>query len=277
MAIWIALARNTWSSYQRHNGQWLAAALAYFAAFAIAPLIIVVVEIAGFFLNSHHQALHAIYSAIPAAGGTAVRQIVTATFSQPRKSVVTQIVGWIVFVVAAIGLFSALQFALNAAWDLQQQRRGFWTTVRERALSFCMMLVAALLLMLSVIGTTVLQAFSAELASHGAAVVELSKTADFLISLLVVWLLFTLLFEYLPDTRIAWRDVWVGAGITALLFVIGQSLLGWYLGRTAVASTYGAFGSLVIFLLWANYSSQIVLLGAEFTHVYAQWREAHPR
>lgn len=277
MATWIALARNTWNSYQRHNGQWLAAALAYFAAFAIAPLIIVVVEIAGFFLNSHHQALHAIYSAMPSAGGTAVRQIVSATFAHPRKSIIAQVVGWALFVVAAIGLFSALQFALNAAWDIEPQRNGFWKTVRERAWSFCMMLVAALLLMVSVISNTVLNAFSASLASHGAAVASLSKTVDFLVSFAVVWLLFTLLFEYLPDTRIAWRDVWIGAGITSLLFVIGQSLLGWYLGRTAATSTYGAFGSLVIFLLWANYSSQIVLLGAEFTHVYAQWRDAHPR
>ncbi len=274
MATAIALARDTWSSYQRHNGQWLAAALAYFAAFAIAPLIIVVVEIAGFFLHNHHQALHAIYSAMPAAGGAAVRQIVAASFSHPRQNVLAQIVGWAVFVVAAIGLFSSLQFALNAAWDVEGQRHGLWQTVKERALSFCMMLVAALLLILSVILNTVLSAFSAALASHGAAVVNLTKGTDFVVSLIVVWLLFTLLFEYLPDTRIAWRDVWIGAGITALLFVIGQTLLGWYLGRMAITSSYGAFGSLVVFLLWANYSAQTVLLGAEFTHAYAQRRTA---
>lgn len=272
MASWIALAKDTWSSYQRHNGQWLAAALAYFAAFAIAPLIIVVVEIAGFFLHSHQQALHAIYSAMPAAGGTAVRQIVSATFMHPRQSVLAQIVGWAVFVVAALGLFSSLQFALNAVWDVEQQRRGLWQTIRERAWSFCMMLVAALLLMLSIAFNTVLNTFSTSLAHHGAAVAGAGKVTDFVVSFLVVWVLFTVLFEYLPDTRIAWRDVWGGAGITALLFVIGQSLLGWYLGCAAVASIYGAFGSLVIFLLWANYSSQIVLLGAEFTHVYAQRR-----
>lgn len=277
MNAWIGLARETWGSYQRHNGQWLAAALAYFAAFAVAPLVIVVVEIAGFFLHGHQPALHAIYAAMPAAGGQAVREIVTATFAHPRQSVLTQVVGWGLFVVAAIGLFSSLQFALNTAWDLEQQRRGLWQTVRDRALSFGMMLVAALLLMLSVIFNTLLTAFSAALARHGAAIVSVGKSTDFLVSLVVVWLLFTLLFEYLPDTRIAWRDVWVGAGITALLFVLGQTLLGWYLGRAAVASAYGAFGSLVIFLLWANYSSQIVLLGAEFTHAYAQRRAAHTR
>jgi membrane protein len=277
MAAWIALVRETWSAYQRHNGPWLAAALAYFAAFAIAPLIIVVVEIAGFFLHGHQQALHAIYSAIPAAGGNAVRQIVSASFLHPRQSVLAQIVGWVIFVVAAIGLFGALQFALNAVWDVEPQRHGLWQTVRERAWSFCMLLVAALLLMLSVVFDTVLNAFSATLSQHGAAIVNLTKTADFVVSLFVVWLLFTLLFEYLPDTRISWRDVWAGAGITALLFTGGQTLLGWYLGRAAVTSTYGAFGSLVVFLLWANYSSQIVLLGAEFTHVYAQRRGTQTR
>ena len=139
------------------------------------------------------------------------------------------------------------------------------------------MLMAALLLMLSILFNAVLNTFSATLARHGAAIVSLSKAMDFVVSFLVVWLLFTVLFEYLPDTRIAWRDVWAGAGLTALLFTVGQSLLGWYLGRAGVTSTYGAFGSLVIFLLWANYSSQIVLLGAEFTHVYAQRRGVHAR
>jgi membrane protein len=277
MATWIALARDAWSGYQRHNGQWLAAALAYFAAFAIAPLIIVVVEIAGFFLHGHQRALHAIYAAMPAAGGTAVRQIVSATLAHPRQNVIAQTVGWVVFVVAALGLFSSLQFALNAVWDVEQQRLGLWQTLRARAWSFCMMLVAALLLMLSIAFNTVLNAFSAALARYGSAIVGAGNATDFVVSFVVVWVLFTMLFEYLPDTRIAWRDVWGGAAITALLFVIGQSVLGWYLGRAAVASSYGAFGSLVIFLLWANYSSQIVLLGAEFTHVCAQRRATQAR
>jgi membrane protein len=272
MATWITLAKDTWDSYQRHNGQWLAAALAYFAAFAIAPLVIVVVEIAGFFLHGHQQALQAIYSAMPAAGGNAVQQIVGATVSHPRQNVLAQIVSWVVFVVAAMGLFGSLQFALNVLWDVERQRRSFWQTVRERAWSFCMMLVAALLLMLSVVVNTVLNTFSATLARHGMAIVSVSKGIDFVVSFVVLWLLFTVLFEYLPDTRISWRDVWIGSGITALLFTIGQTLLAWYLARAAVVSTYGAFGSLVIFLLWANYSSQIVLLGAEFTHVYARRR-----
>ena len=185
--------------------------------------------------------------------------------------------GWIVFVAAALGLFGALQYALNTIWDVDRQRRGLWQTVRERAWSFCMILVAALLLMLSVAFNTVLNAFSAALAPHGAAIVSLGKATDFAVSFFVVWLLFTVLFEYLPDTRISWRDVWAGAGITAFLFTIGQTVLGWYLGRAAVTSTYGVFGSLVVFLLWANYSSQIVLLGAEFTHVYVQRRDAHVR
>lgn len=267
MATWIALAKDTWKSYQRHNGPWLAAALAYFATFAIAPLVIVVVEIAGFFLHGHAQALHAIYATMPAAGGNAVREIVAATFAHPRQSVVAQVISWAVFLLAAVGLFGSLQFALNTIWDVEQQRRGFLQTLRERALGFCMLLIGALLLMLSIACNAVLAAFSG----------SLGTTTDFAVTFLVVWILFAILFEYLPDTRIEWRDVWTGAGITALLFVAGQMVLGWYLGRAAVASAYGAFGSLVVFLLWANYSSQIVLLGAEFTHVYAQRRDAQAR
>lgn len=264
MAAWIDLARATWSGYRRHNGPWLAAALAYFAAFAIAPLIIVLVAIAGFFLHSHRQVLDAIYTAMPPGGGAAVRAIVTATFAQRRHSEIAQIAGWIVFVVAAIGLFGSLQFALNSAWDVEQRKRTLRQTLTDRALSFCMMLVAALLLLISVVANAALNALSAP------------KAGDFTISFVVVWALFTLLFEYLPDTRIAWRDACAGGALTAILFVIGQSLLGWYLGRAAVTSAYGAFGSLVVFLLWANYSAQIVLLGAEFTHAYAQRRSLHP-
>jgi membrane protein len=264
MAAWIELARATWDGYQRHNGPWLAAALAYFAAFAIAPLIIVVVAISGLFLHAHRQVLDTVYAAMPPGGGSAVRAIVAATFAQRRHGEIAQIAGWIVFVFAAIGLFGSLQSALNAAWDLEQRKRSPWRAIADRALTFCMMLVAAFLLLISVVANAVLNALSAP------------KAGDFALSLVVVWALFTLLFEYLPDTRVAWRDACTGGALTALLFVVGQSVLGWYLGRAAITSAYGAFGSLVVFLLWANYSAQIVLLGAEFTHAYAQRRSLHP-
>ena len=264
------LAVQTWANYQRHNAQWLAAALAYFAAFAVAPLIIVVVAIAGLFIHNHQRTLNAIYDHMPGPSMVAVRQIVAGTLDQPHHSVIAQIAGWTLFVVAAIGLLSALQFALNTVWEVAPKKLGIAQKIKERALIFAMMLALALLLMLSVLANAALGIASSHFGLSISGPVALAKTADFALSVALSWLFFVLLFKYLPDARIAWRDVWLGAGLTALLFVAGQLLLGWYLGGAGVSSAYGAFGSLVVFLLWANYSSQILLLGAEFTHAYGQ-------
>ena len=268
----IALLRETWTAYQGHNAQWLAAALAYFAAFAVAPLIIVLVEVAGFVVHNHQHVLDVVFGYMQrdvGAGSGAVKQIVAATFNQPRKSVTAQAVGWAVFIFAAIGLFTALQFALNTVWDATNRSGGLLQTLLQRITGFAMMLAVALLLLLSVFANAALTTAAGYLTNLFAGLATLLKVADFLSTSALVCVLFALLFRYLPNARIAWRDVWLGAGLTAVLFTIGQFLLGWYLGRAGVTSVYGAFGSLVAFLLWANYTAQIFLLGAEFTHVYA--------
>lgn len=273
MGRWIPLLRETWTAYQKHNAPWLAAALAYFGAFAVAPLTIVVVEIAGFFLHSHRHVLDVIFNYMRqdlGSGSDAVRQIVTSTFNQPRHSLASQIVSWALFVLAAVGLFNGLQFALNTAWDVAEQKQGIWETVAQKALGFAMMLVVAALLLASVVANAALATASSYLARVFTGLGVIAQIGDFLITFGFVWLLFALLFRYLPNARISWGDVRLGAGITALLFTVGQFLIGWYLGRAGLSSSYGAFGSLVAFLLWANYTAQIFLLGAEFTHVYAQ-------
>ncbi|HEX3369581.1 MAG TPA: YihY/virulence factor BrkB family protein, partial [Candidatus Cybelea sp.] len=207
---------------------------------------------------------------IPGPGALAVRQIVAATLDQQRHSVIAQIAGWTLFVVAAIGLFSGLRFALNCVWEVAPKRLGVAQTIKERALVFAMMLAVALLLMLSILANAALAVASSHFGRSFPGPAALAKPADFVLSAALSWLFFALIFKYLPDARVAWRDVWLGAGLTALLFVAGQLVLGWYLSGAGVSSAYGAFGSLVVFLLWANYSSQILLLGAEFTHAYSQ-------
>jgi membrane protein len=269
----IPVAKVSWTDFQRHNGQWLAAALAYFAAFAIAPLIIVLVEIAGLVVHDHQKVLNLVFGYLQrdaGAGAGAVKQIVAATFNQPRTGVVAEIVGWIVFIVAAVGLFSAVQFALNTVWDVTPQKRTLRDAIRQRASSFGVMLGIALILLLSMGVNAVLTAMSGYLTHVFIGFASLMKIADFLISFGVLWAAFALLYEYLPECRIEWRDVWAGSAVTAFLFVVGQFLLGWYLGRAGVSSGYGAFGSLVVFLIWVNYSAQIVLFGAEVTQVYAR-------
>ena len=270
----IPLVKETFTEFQRHKVQWLAAAIAYFTIFAIAPLIIVVVEIAGLFLGQHQAVLDSLYAYMSSSAGPSaahgVQAIVSATFSQRKVGLLAQLVGWTVFVVGAVGLFTSLQEAFNTVWDVTPEKKTLLETIKRRALSFGMVLGIAFLLLVSLGVNAVLA-----IASHAMVDViprspTVAKLFDFVISVAMVTALFALLFEYLPEHRIAWRDVWLGATVSALLFVVGQSLLGWYLGRAAFSSGYGAFGGLIAFLIWTYYSAQIMLFGAEFTHVYAR-------
>jgi membrane protein len=273
----VELVKLTWQEFQRHNAVWLAAALAYFAAFTIAPLVIVTVEIAGLVIPNRQHVLDVIYGYLNQDVGTgagAVRQIVTAMFDESRRGLIAQILGWLLFTVGALGLFSSLQFALNTTWDVPTRQASLLQSIRQRALSFAAMLLLAVLLLVSIGVNALLVLATNDIERVLPDSTGPLKAVDFFVSLATVWIGFTILFALLPDRRIHLRDVWVGAGITAFLFVVGQMLLGWYLGRASLTSVYGAFGSLVIFLLWVNYSAQIVLFGAEFTQVYARWYRA---
>ena len=270
----VPLAKETISEFQRHKSPWLAAAIAYYTMFAIAPLIIVIVEIAGLFLGHHQVVLDRLYGYMSANAGPSaahgIQAIVTATFSHRKAGIFAQIVGWSVFVVAAVGLFSSLQEALNTVWDVTPNKRSFLATIKERLLSFGAVLGVAFLLLVSLGINALLTLASGTLVHVIPGFPTIAKILDFIVSFAMVTALFALLFEYLPERRIDWRDVIPGAVVSALLFVVGQFLLGWYLGRAGVSSGYGTFGGLIVFLIWVNYSAQIMLLGAEFTHVYAR-------
>jgi membrane protein len=274
IAVLVPLVKETFSEFQRHKSQWLAAAIAYFTLFAIAPLIIIVVEIAGFFLGRHQVVLHQLYGYLSSNAGSSaahgIQSIVTTTFSQRKAGAISQIVGWAVFVIGAVGLFSSLQEALNTVWDVTPTKRTLLETLKQRLLSFGTVLGIAFLLLVSLALNSLLNVASSALTDVFAEFPTLLKVLDFALSLALVTTLFAFMFEFLPERRIAWRDVWVGALASALLFVVGQFLLGWYLGRAGVSSGYGTFGGIVVFLIWVYYSAQIMLLGAEFTHVYAR-------
>jgi membrane protein len=270
----VPLAKATFADFQRHKAQWLAAAIAYFTIFAIAPLVIVVVEIAGLFLGRHQVVLNELYGYLSSTAGPAaahgIQSIVTATFSQRKAGMTAQIIGWIVFVFAAIGLFTSLQEALNTVWDVTPEKKTIVETIKGRLLSFGMVLCVAFVLLVSLGLNSVMTVAAAAMAHVFPAFSSLMKLADFIVSFALITAVFAVLFEYLPECRVAWRDVWLGAAVSALLFVVGQFLLGWYLGRAGISSSYGAFGGMIVFLLWTFYSAQILLLGAEFTHVYAR-------
>ncbi|HLY01669.1 MAG TPA: YihY/virulence factor BrkB family protein [Candidatus Cybelea sp.] len=270
----VPLAKETFSEFQQHKSQWIAAAIAYFTIFAIAPLIILTVEIVGFFLGHHQAVLNSLFGYVSTTAGPSaargVEAIVSATFSHRKSGILSQIAGWTVFVVAAVGLFSSLQEALNTVWDVVPKKRTLLETIKDRLLSFATVLGIAFLLLVSLGVNSLLTIAGNSLMQVFPAFPALSKVLDFAVSLATITALFALLFEFLPECRIAWRHVWPGAALSAFFFVIGQFLLGWYLGRLGISSGYGSFGGLVAFLVWVYYSTQIVLLGAEFTHVYAR-------
>lgn len=242
----------------------------------MAPLIIVIVEIAGFILGQHQAVLQQLYSYLASTAGPAavdgIRGIVTATLSQRRAGAISQMIGWAIFVAAAIGLFSSLQDALNTVWDVQPPKRSILVIVRERLLSFGTVLTIAFLLLVSLGLNSLLTIAGHALADVTPALPTLLKVLEFIVSLVLIAALFAMMFKFLPECEVRWGDVWIGAAVSALLFLIGQFLLGWYLGRAAISSGYGAFGGIVVFLIWVNYSAQIMLFGAEFTHVYARRR-----
>jgi membrane protein len=277
----VALTKETFGGFQRHKSQWLAAAIAYFTVFAVAPLIIVLVEIAGFAFGSHQRVLDQVYGYMSTTAGPSaaqgIRSIVSATLSQRRAGLLAQVVGWAVFAIAALGLFSSLQDALNTVWDVTPKKRTLLETVKDRLLSFAAVLGIAFLLLVSLGLNALLTIASSALAHVFPQFPALLKVLDFGVSLALVTALFALMFELLPECRIAWRDVWLGAAVSALLFVVGQFLLGWYLGRAGVSSGYGSFGGLVVFLIWVYYSAQIMLFGAEFTRVVADRRDQSAR
>jgi membrane protein len=270
----VDLAKQTFAEFSRHQGQWLAAGIAYFTMFAIAPLIIVTVEIAGFILGAHQALLHQLYGYLSRHAGQSaahgIESIVSATFSQRRAGVIGEIIGWCVLVLAAVGLFSAVQQALDTLWDVAPQKRSLLQNLLSRLHSFAMMLAVALILLFSIglnaLATLALALGPSALASASFVV----GIADFVISLVLLTAGFALCYKYLPDCRVAWRDVGIGATISAVLFLIGQRLLGWYLATAGISSTYGTFGGLFVFLLWVYYSSQILLIGAQFTQVYSK-------
>lgn len=276
----LALLRSTWQAFSDDKAPRLAAAIAYSTIFSIAPLLIVIVAIVGGILDvrghgGHTSTLNALlanvrHSAGPGAADT-VKSLIDASFNKPKQGIIAQILGWIFFVVGASGLFAAIQDALNAIWHVEATHGGWKQMVRDRLASFGMILVVGALLLVTLFANAAITFVSAhylrDVPLLGNPIV--ATTIDQLVSVAVVTAIFALIYKVLPDVEIAWRDVWVGAAATSVLFVIGEALIGLYIAYGGVASAYGAAGSLLVALIWIYYSAMVLLLGAEFTKVRA--------
>ena len=277
----VALFKNVWQAFNEDKAMRLAAAIALSTIFSIAPLLIVLIAIVGWILglqnggHGHHLAENALLDQVSkgAGKGTAdtVRQLVAASFNKPRQGLIAQIVGWVAFMFGATALFSSLQDSLNAIWHVEATKGGWKQMVRDRVASFGMILVVGFLLLVTFVANAGIAFIGAHFLSQIPLIGNpLVLTAvEQLVAFALVTIVFALIYKVLPDVTIAWRDVWLGAAVTAILFVIGEGLIAWYLAVAGVASAYGAAGSLLVGLLWIYYSAIILLLGAEFTKVAA--------
>jgi len=255
----------------------LGAALAYYTLFAIAPVLVVASGIAGLVFSTDAVRVEVVTQLDHLVGreGAHAVQSLLAGASQRRAGILATTTGSVAFVVAATGAFLELQAALNTVWRVKPNPgANLKAFLIDRLRSFGLVVSIGFLLMVSLAVTIALAALSAWLSRHYSSVPLAWSGAQVLVSLIGTTSLFALLYRVLPDVHLGWRDVTTGAFVTAVLFTIGQQLIGLYLGQSSMASSYGAASSVMILLLWVYYSCQILLLGAEFTRVYTEHRGA---
>lgn len=262
--------KTTLHDFSSHNVTQLSAALAYNAAFAIAPFLLIIVGVAGLVLGQdvvrHNVEAH-LQGMIGTQGTHVIESMMTASGHHGR-SVLATVAGTVGLLLGAAGLFGQLQGALDTIWQVQPKPgRGIKGMLRQRFLSLAMVFGICFLLLVSMIISTILAASSSAIERALSLPAWTGHVADFLFSVAMLTLLFALMFKFLPDVRIPWRNVWAGAVATAVLFSIGKWALAMYLGRASTTSSMGAAGSVVVILMWIYYASVIVFIGAELTQV----------
>jgi membrane protein len=267
------LLQESFTEWQEDKASLLAAALAYYTVFSITPLLVIAIAIAGAVFGqdaARGEILQQINGLVGKQGAEAI-ETALANANQPELGSIASIISVIILLIGASGVFAQLQEALNTVWNVKAKpEKGIWQFIRKRLLSFGMVLAIGFLLLVSLILSAMLSGISNLDINLLPGFDPLWEIVNFAISFGFISLLFALIYKYLPDVKIRWKDVWVGAIITALLFTIGKYLIGLYLGQGSLGSTYGAAGSLIVFLAWVFYSAQILLFGAEFTQVYAR-------
>jgi len=274
------VAPGLWNALKEAGSNWLAhkspkagASLAYYSIFSIGPLIVVVMSIATLVFQREgvqREVADAIQGLIGSKGGEAINAMLTSA-GKPSEGVFATLIGTATLIFAALGVVVQLKEALNKVWEVKPRRRsGIWGFVRDYVLSLAGVAALGFLLLISMLLTAGLAAIGK---SMGGLVPEpLMQGLSFLVSFAVIAVMFALLFKWMPDAEVRWHDVVLGAIGTAALFEIGKFAIGFYVGKQGLESTYGASASIVVVLIWIYYSAQIVLFGAEFTHVRAEQR-----
>ncbi|HEX6898546.1 MAG TPA: YihY/virulence factor BrkB family protein [Thermoanaerobaculia bacterium] len=266
------LVKESFKEWKDDGALDLGASLAYYTIFSLAPLLLIALSVASLFWDRGQlqgELVGQMRGLVGQQGAEAV-QTMLANANRQGSGVLGTIIGFATILFGATGLFAALQKTLNRIWEVEAKPdQGIWSFIRTRILSFGMVLGIGFLLLVSLIFSTAMASLDrwAQGLIPGAEI--FFRVLTFVVSFALITGLFAMIFKFLPDVKIQWRDVWTGAAVTALLFTIGKFLIGLYLGHSAVASSFGAAGSVIILLLWVYYSAQILFMGAEFTQVYA--------
>lgn len=267
------LARKSIAAWIDDYAPSMGAAISYYTIFSMAPLLIIVIAVAGFIWGREavEGQLFGQLSALVGQDGAAGIQTLVASADKPAAGIVATAISVGVLVFGSTTVFAELQSALDRIWQVPeaQKKSGIWATIRSRLLSFGLILCLAFLLMVTLVISAAVSALGNW--AHGLfpGWEFVLQAVNICVSLAITTLLFALIYKMMPQATIAWRDVWVGAGVTAGLFEIGKFLIGLYLGKSSITSSFAAAGSLVIVLIWVYYAAQVFLLGAEFTWVYA--------
>ena len=268
----LAFFQKVFSEWNQDKVTRLAAALSYYTVFSLAPLLVILIAVAGLFLGADiaQQQIIAQMQALVGTEGAGLMNDLLTNARNINTNLIAALVGILTILLGATGVVGELKDALNTIWNVAPKPdRGLFATFFERVLSFGMILGIGFMLLVSLVVSASLAALNTAIRGYFQEWVILAQVIDLLISVGSITLLFALLFKFLPDVQVAWRDVWIGAFITAVLFTLGKYALGLYLGNSNIASPFGAAGALVILLVWIYYSAQIFFLGAEITQVYA--------
>ena len=266
------LGKETVAQWSEDKCARLGAALSYYTIFAIPPLFVIVIFIASlvFDENDVRSSLFGQVGGLVGEKGAGAIESALSASNPEKKGMWASLLAVLTLLVTSTGLFIELQSALNSIWGVESKPgQGIKGFIKNRLLSFAMIVCIGFLLLVSLILSAAVSAVSKYFSVLVPGLDVLWAIVNFVVSLGVIAVLFAMIFKVLPDVKIAWRDVWVGAALTALLFTVGKFLLGLYLGQNSAVSAYGAAGSIVLILLWVYYSAQILFFGAEFTQVYA--------
>lgn len=276
-AIWSFL-KEIYDEWAQDDVTQIAAALAYYAAFSIAPLLVIAIVIAGFVFGQEAvegQLVDQLGGFVGESGARVIQKMVASAY-QTSAGVVATLIGIGTLLFGSSRLFFQLKKGLNDMWGADTYlESGVWRVIKQRFFSVVMVLGTGFLLLVSLVISSLITVAVSYFKNFLEGFDLLWQAVNFSTGLVVTTLIFAMIYRYVPDIRVAWRDVIIGSVFTALLFTIGQFLLGIYLARGTFSSTYGAAGSFLVILLWVYYSAQILLLGAEFTQVYARRYGSH--